>query len=393
MKVLWYVSRLTQSGGGDRYALATAEILRENGHDVVLACDSVGPAASFDGRYDLSSVISFNDPDRSEISYVKKVIRKAFGLWPLIKLVRRERPEILFCQSEYDAIRLMVVSRIFRLPFRVHIFGQMYQFRSDLSKYSLIFKGCMDEILKSCPSYKDNLIEHSFLRSPLTWLVNEVISVLKYISVRKAEKIFVLSEQVKGEVQLLYEKSAVVLRGAIDLSDIAGSLVTHPKEISENPNILSVCRLEPKKRVDVLISAFIKSKLNGTLTIIGDGPEMERLKVLSEMRSDIIFMGRVSDAQREEKLIQSDCFVSMDLSDFVITAVEAMAKGKRVIVSREFDVDSIGFGIDGVIAVDANVEALTYELNNLHSMLGPSAKNLQILSKLTWQYLASECIK
>lgn len=393
IKILWYVSQLNQSGGGDRYALATAELLREYGHNVIIACDSVGPAASFDGRYDLSSVISFNEPDKREISYVKKVIKKAFGLWPVIKLIWRERPEMLFCQSEYDAIRLMAVTRIFRVPFRVHIFGQMYQFRSDLSKYSWIFKGDMPSILESCPGYKDNLIEHSFVGSPLTWLINEAISVLKYISVRKADKIFCLSEQVKGEVKLLYGKSALVLRAAIDVSDIAPFLITQPKEISKNPNILSVCRLEPKKRVDVLIRAFIRSKLNGTLTIIGEGPELERLKSLAEMRSDIIFLGRVSDVQREEALITADCFVSMDLSDFVITVIEAMAKGKRVIVSREFDVDAIGAEIDGLMVVDANVKALTYELDNLDSMPGPSAKNLEALSELTWQYLATECIK
>ena len=392
MRILWYVSQLNQSGGGDRYALASSEVLTKNGHDVILACDILGSDASFDGRYDLSSVKNLGLSYADESSFVRKAIKKFFGIWLLVKLVRKERPEIIFCQSEYDAIRLMPVALIFNIPFRVHIFGQMYQFKSDLSKYSLIFRGHLKTIVSSCPGYKDMLVEYSVMRDPFTWFVNEAVSLLKYISVRKAEKIFVLSEQVRSEVRLLYKKEAIVLRGAIDYQDINVSAVSDPRRVSVAPRLLSVCRLEPKKRVDIIIQAFLASDCNGTLIVIGDGPERERLQKLAKYNENVIFLGRVSDFQRDEELEKCDCFISMDVSDFVITAIEAMAHGKRVIVSEEFDLNAIGPQVEGVERIPANIYRLASEIGELHLMNGPSDGNIDLLYQLTWQNLAKECV-
>lgn len=46
--------------------------------------------------------------------------------------------------------------------------------------------------------------------------------------------------------------------------------------------------------------------------------------------------------------VNFDYFVSMDVSDFVITVIEAMVLGKRIIVSEEFDLNEIGEHVDGV---------------------------------------------
>ncbi len=90
---------------------------------------------------------------------------------------------------------------------------------------------------------------------------------------------------------------------------------------------LSVSRLVPNKRVDLLINAF--NKLGLPLIIIGDGPEKFKLKKMS--RSNISFLNNKSDLEVEEYMSRCRAFVYAGLEDFGIAPVEAMASGAPVI--------------------------------------------------------------
>ena len=90
---------------------------------------------------------------------------------------------------------------------------------------------------------------------------------------------------------------------------------------------LSINRLVPNKRIDLLVRAFNKLRL--PLIIIGDGPEKEKLKKMAN--SNITFLGKKSDADIEEYLSRCRAFVYAGLEDFGIAPVEAMASGAPVI--------------------------------------------------------------
>ena len=90
---------------------------------------------------------------------------------------------------------------------------------------------------------------------------------------------------------------------------------------------LSVNRLVPNKRVDLLIKAF--NKLGLPLIIIGDGPEKDYLKKIS--RQNIKFFGRCSNKITENLLSKCRAFVYAGIEDFGIAPVEAMASGAPVI--------------------------------------------------------------
>ena len=90
---------------------------------------------------------------------------------------------------------------------------------------------------------------------------------------------------------------------------------------------MSVNRLVPNKRIDLLIKAF--NKLNLPLIIIGDGPE--RLKLEKMSKSNIKFLRKISDREVENYMSRCKAFVYAGIEDFGIAPVEAIASGAPVI--------------------------------------------------------------
>jgi len=90
---------------------------------------------------------------------------------------------------------------------------------------------------------------------------------------------------------------------------------------------LSVCRLVPNKRVDLLVRAFNRLKL--PLIVVGDGVEKAFLKNLAGPTVQIL--GFQSQEKIENLMSKCRAFVYAGIEDFGITPVEAMASGAPVI--------------------------------------------------------------
>ncbi len=90
---------------------------------------------------------------------------------------------------------------------------------------------------------------------------------------------------------------------------------------------LSVCRLVPNKRVDLIIEAF--NKLGLPLVVVGEGPEKTKLKKLAN--PNIHFYGNESNSKVEKLMSTCRAFIYAGIEDFGIAPVEAMASGAPVI--------------------------------------------------------------
>ena len=86
-------------------------------------------------------------------------------------------------------------------------------------------------------------------------------------------------------------------------------------------------RLVAYKHFDLIVNAF--NRLGWPLKIFGVGPEMESLRKYA--KSNIQWLGQVSEESKAKLLGQARAFIHPQLEDFGITAVEAMASGRPVI--------------------------------------------------------------
>jgi len=90
---------------------------------------------------------------------------------------------------------------------------------------------------------------------------------------------------------------------------------------------LSVNRLVPNKRIDLIIKAF--NKLGLPLVIVGNGPERKNLEKMAN--KNIIFKYKSSNEDIEKLMGSCRAFVYGGVEDFGIAPVEAIASGAPVI--------------------------------------------------------------
>jgi len=117
-----------------------------------------------------------------------------------------------------------------------------------------------------------------------------------------------------------YKRNSKVIYPPIKVSDFSIS-----SEIDDYDLIVS--RLRPYKKVDVAVQAFNNLKL--PLKIIGSGAEYGKLKKMA--KSNVQFLGELSDKDRNKYLSRCKAFIYPQIEDFGITALEAMASGRPVL--------------------------------------------------------------
>jgi glycosyltransferase involved in cell wall biosynthesis len=123
-------------------------------------------------------------------------------------------------------------------------------------------------------------------------------------------------------------------------------------------HLLAIGRLAPSKRYDHAIRALAELRRThpaATLTIIGDGPERERLESLARelgIADAVALTGRVDEAEKTRLLTDSDVLVGTSAREgWGLTVTEAAVRGTPAVV---YDVpgfrDSVVDGRTGLLA-------------------------------------------
>ncbi|MBU6389182.1 glycosyltransferase [Patescibacteria group bacterium] len=104
-------------------------------------------------------------------------------------------------------------------------------------------------------------------------------------------------------------------------------------EIKEGTCAITVSRLKPYKKIDLIIQACRAVGL--PLKIAGAGEDEPRLRKLAGSDGTVIFLGPISEEEKRTEIAGSRCFIFPADDDFGIAPVEALGLGVPVIAYKK----------------------------------------------------------
>ncbi len=140
-----------------------------------------------------------------------------------------------------------------------------------------------------------------------------------------ADVIVAGSEVARKRINTHWKRDAVVIYPPPGL---AADGEQEPMEELEPGYLLSVGRLLPYKRVDLLIDV-VAERPDTRLVVVGDGPDAARLR--AQAGSNVCFFENLTDAQLRWLYANAAALVTASQEDFGLTPLEAMGFGTPVV--------------------------------------------------------------
>lgn len=280
----------------------------------------------------------------------ERVIKAIFEIFPqadLFILIYDRR-----IKEKYFPDIKITASPLQKLPFGKKYFRLFlpkfpeYVEEFDLSEYDLVISSnhCVAKGVITGPSqvhvcychtpmryawelWKDYL---DSLRFPLSIFKKTILKSLHFlrlwdvVSASRVDHFIANSSFIAKRIKKFYRREATVIHPPVDVDTIKNYAKGERKE----KFFLTVSRLVPYKRVDLIIEAFNKLRL--PLLVVGRGPDLRRLKNMAAR--NITF---VEDYLEEKELCKlyakARAFIYAGVEDFGMAMVEALAAGTPVI--------------------------------------------------------------
>ena len=186
-------------------------------------------------------------------------------------------------------------------------------------------------------------LSYKYLSAPLKGFASAIDH---RVAVSK-DAVLLAQRYIGGDYQIL--PNGVELDRFLTTSRIANS--------SDRRSVFFCGRHEPRKGLEVLLQAHATLPDNVDIWIASEGPETERLKREWAGDSRLVWLGRISDAEKAQRLAQADVFCAPSLGgeSFGVVLIEAMAASTPIVASA----------LDGYMNVATHeVDALLVEPND-----------------------------
>lgn len=168
---------------------------------------------------------------------------------------------------------------------------------------------------------------------------------------RNVDHFIANSRHIAKAIERCYARNAAVIYPPVDVDRF--------EQAGRGPRsdaYVTVSRLVPYKRLDVIIEAFRRLPRR-RLTIIGDGPERRRLA--QNLPANVTLAGRLDDAETASAMGSARAFVFVAREDFGMAPVEAQAAGTPVIAYREGGAAETIRGLDDPLPTGVLFDAQT----------------------------------
>jgi len=266
------------------------------------------------------------------------------------------------------------VPGVFLLGGGRHIKRTLNKERFDILHISAPFSPFLgSKIVKyaSCP------IVATYMICSSNQLVKMGLILLKFLLMKVYEKIdafIALSDIAREEAEITIPGNYTVIPIGVNVERFSPKVSPVKKFSNGKMNILFVGRLERRKGVNYLISAFkkVKSEFRDVrLIIVGDGPLRRKLKELVDRLElkDVVFEGYIDEELKPKYYAAADLcvFPAIYGESFGVVLIEAMAAGKV----------TIGYSNEGYSFVLKNLPELLVENKDISKLAEKISKFLE----------------
>lgn len=142
------------------------------------------------------------------------------------------------------------------------------------------------------------------------------------VSTARPDRIVANSSHMAQKIRKIYRRRSSVIHPPVETG-----MFQHAATASKDDFFLTMGRLVPFKRFDIVIEAF--NRLGLKLLVVGSGPELPRLRKMA--KANIEFVGSVPHEQIPGIVSRARSLVYAGEEDFGIVLVESQAAGTSVI--------------------------------------------------------------
>lgn len=182
--------------------------------------------------------------------------------------------------------------------------------------------------------HKEELVMRGWLRPLQSGIANLLTPLISW-SLQQADVVAAVSQYSANLARKMGARDVVVIPNGVDVK----SFEVRQKQaaLKTKFTILTISSLIPRNGLDTLIQAvaLLSPELEWQLLLAGDGPEFNRLKLITnnlKLTKKVSFLGRVDNQEIPTLLTSADVFVRPSRQEgFGVAFLEAMAAGIPVI--------------------------------------------------------------
>jgi glycosyltransferase involved in cell wall biosynthesis len=271
--------------------------------------------------------------------------------------------------------------------------------RLDLSSYDLVISssGAEAKAVKTgkntihicyshAPTHYYWMRYNEYLKNPgfgrLDWLARISLKILvgplRWLDYRAAQRpnyLIANSNFTKSQIKKYYNRDSEVIFPPVDIDRFKNSV-----DQSERKGFVTIGRQTPYKRIDLAVGAA--TKLNLLITIVGNGPDHQKLVDMAG--PSVKFITDASDQDIAMYVSKAEGFIFPGIDDFGIVAVEALAAGTPVVAYRDGGAtDYIVEGLNGQFFNHQTVDSLCKAIDSFDNNKFDSEKVKQFALKFS----------
>ena len=271
-------------------------------------------------------------------------------------------------------------STLQNIPFAPKFFRNLLPFfpraieQFDLREYDVVLS-CSHAVAKGVLTHADQLhICYCYTPMRYAWdmyweyvgglngvkkaIVKQVLHRLRewdFASSQRVDSFVAISSHIARRIKKTYGREAAVIYPPV---------ATHLIRLEENKEdfYLAASRMVPYKKIDLIVEAF-GAMPDKKLVVVGDGPEMKKIK--AKARKNVDILGYQEDSVLRELMGKAKGFVFAAEEDFGIVPVEAQAAGTPVIAfGKGGSLETVREGKTGVFFEKQTVGSIVGAVKN-----------------------------